>query len=67
MPIRETDSRKLTWLAALCAGLVLLYALAPVLMPFFLAGILAYVCQPMVLWLGRRRVPRSLGSCWWKP
>lgn len=63
MPIREIDSRKLTWLAALCAGLVLLYALSPVLTPFFLAGILAYVCQPMVLWLGRRRVPRSLAVC----
>lgn len=60
MPIRESDSRKLTWLAVLAVAVALLYALAPVLTPFFLAGIFAYVCQPMVLWLGRRRVPRSL-------
>ena len=59
MPIREIDSRKLTLLAVLAATLVLLYVLASVLTPFFLAGILAYVFQPMVLWLGRRRIPRS--------
>lgn len=60
MPIDQADYRKLTWLALAAAVLVLLYALAPVLTPFFLAGILAYICQPLVLWLGRRRMPRTL-------
>ena len=60
MPIQQADYRKLTWLALAAAVLLVLYALAPVLTPFFLAAILAYICQPLVLWLGRRRVPRTL-------
>jgi predicted PurR-regulated permease PerM len=59
MPLRESDYRKLAWLAAAAAVVLLLYALAPVLTPFFLAAILAYVCQPLVLWLDGRRVPRT--------
>ena len=60
MPLREADYRNLTWLALAVAGLAALYALAPVLTPFFLAGMLAYICQPLVQWLGRRRLPRAL-------
>lgn len=59
MPNPQADYRKLAWLALATAILVLLFALAPVLTPFFLAAILAYVCQPLVLWLGRR-MPRTL-------
>lgn len=60
MPLREADTRNLTWLFAAAAILALFYALTPVLTPFFLAGILAYICQPLVQWLGRRRLPRIL-------
>ena len=35
------------WIAAGLAVLVLLYALSPILTPFFLAGILAYICNPV--------------------
>ncbi|MBI2318543.1 MAG: AI-2E family transporter [Betaproteobacteria bacterium] len=51
--------RTLWWLAAAALLLALLYGLAPVLMPFFLAAILGYICQPLVAWLGRRRLPRT--------
>ncbi len=50
----------LQWLvgAALLAGL--LYVLAPILMPFVAAAILAYLCAPAVDWLCARRLPRTL-------
>jgi predicted PurR-regulated permease PerM len=35
------------WAAAGLAILVLLYALSPILTPFLLAGILAYICNPL--------------------
>ena len=60
MPLREDASRNLAWLAVAAVAAMLLYFLGPVLTPFLLAGILAYVCQPLVLWLCRRRVPRTL-------
>jgi predicted PurR-regulated permease PerM len=47
------------WLAIGAALLVLLYVLRPILFPFLLAAILAYVCLPLVRWLDRRRLPRA--------
>lgn len=38
------------------------YLLAPILTPFALAGVLAYVLHPGVNWLAQRRFPRALGS-----
>jgi predicted PurR-regulated permease PerM len=43
------------WIAAGLAILALLYALSPILTPFLLAGILAYICNP------GHRPPRRLG------
>ena len=60
MLIRDEDHRKLAWLAMAAIIVVTVYLLAPVLTPFLLAAILAYVCQPTVLWLCRHRLPRSL-------
>lgn len=48
------------WLAVAAVLLGLLYLLAPILVPFVAAAILAYICNPLVAWLGRRRVPRAL-------
>src|SRR5690348_6140548 len=62
MALRQADYRNLTWLAIGIAVLALLYLLAPVLTPFFLAAILAYIWQPLVQWLARRGVPRALAS-----
>lgn len=60
MLIKDEDHRKLGWLALAAAVIVAVYLLAPVLTPFLLAAILAYVWQPVVLWLCRHRVPRTL-------
>src|SRR3972149_6860265 len=65
MPISDADLsdaniRRIGWLAIAAAAFALVYYLAPVLTPFFLAAILAYIFQPLVLWLGRHRLPRTL-------
>lgn len=47
------------WIAVGLAALVLLYLLAPVLTPFAMAAIVAYLLVPGVDWLQRHRLPRS--------
>ncbi|HWT53239.1 MAG TPA: AI-2E family transporter [Rhodocyclaceae bacterium] len=46
------------WIAFGLALLWLLYLLSPILAPFLLAAILAYICNPLVERLTARRVPR---------
>jgi len=46
-------------LAALCT-LAFFYLLAPILMPFALAAVLAYLLLPGANWLSRHRVPRTI-------
>jgi len=48
----------LIWSVLGLAILWLLYLLSPILSPFLLAGILAYICAPLVDWLQRHRTPR---------
>ena len=55
-----TDSNKWYWLAVLMIGSVLIYLLAPVLTPFMIAGILAYIGDPLVDRLEARKLPRTL-------
>jgi predicted PurR-regulated permease PerM len=46
---------------ALVAVALLLYVIRIILLPFVLAGIVAYVCTPLLDWLaGRTRLPRAL-------
>src|SRR5437868_1106133 len=59
-PGRQADHSNLGWLAVGLALLWLLYLLAPVLTPFFLAAIFAYIFQPLVLRLGRRGLSRTI-------
>lgn len=61
LPLSDLHARRLGWLALAAAAFALTYYLAPVLTPFFMAAILAYIFQPLVLWLGRHRLPRILG------
>lgn len=49
------------WIALALAGLWLLSLLGPVLTPFLLAGILAYIWNPVVDRLQRLGLPRMLG------
>jgi predicted PurR-regulated permease PerM len=53
-----SDTRALVTLATLVLGGWLVYALAPILTPFFAAALLAYVFNPLVGWLARARLPR---------
>lgn len=53
-------SAALQWLAVAVALAVLLYLLGPILTPFVAAGILAYICNPLVARLCAARVPRTL-------
>jgi predicted PurR-regulated permease PerM len=48
------------WITAGLAILALLHALSPILTPFLLAGILAYICNPVTDRITRWGVPRML-------
>jgi len=54
-------NRILAWLGALLFTGLVVWLLAPVLTPFVVAAVLAYVLHPLVLRLGRVGVPRLLG------
>ncbi len=57
-----TDLQRLFLLLALLAGYFLIRLLGPVLTPFVLAGILAYMCDPLVDQLERWRLKRALAT-----
>jgi len=48
------------WISVGLAGLVLLYALSPILAPFLLAAILAYICNPIADRLENLGLPRAV-------
>lgn len=56
------DLRYLWWLALACVAGALIYLLSPILTPFLLAAVIAYICNPMVGRLAARRVPRTIGT-----
>jgi hypothetical protein len=59
----DTVSAPRLHLAGHRAGVgILLWLLSPVLTPFLLGAILAYILQPGVAWMVRRRVPRGLAA-----
>jgi predicted PurR-regulated permease PerM len=60
MPFPRIRLRDLVWIVLALLILWGLYSLSTVLTPFFLAAILAYICQPVAHWLHRHRVPLSL-------
>ena len=57
-----TPYRRIFLVAAIVAGLALAYALRGVLVPLFLAFLVAYALDPAVDWLEARKVPRSAGA-----
>jgi len=61
-PRRFDDRQLLVWMAAAALTGGLLYLLAPILTPFLFAAILAYICNPLVQRLAKRRVPRGLAA-----
>ena len=48
------------WLSFAAAAALLLYLLSPILTPFVAAGILAYICNPLVERLCTWKIPRTL-------
>lgn len=61
MTIERADRlQTLIWSTLGLALLWLLYLLSPILSPFVLAAILAYICAPLVEWLERQRLPRII-------
>ncbi|HTZ00259.1 MAG TPA: AI-2E family transporter [Rhodocyclaceae bacterium] len=62
-PPRSSPDRlhAVLWLAAALGLVWLVYALSPILAPFLLAAILAYICNPLVDRLQRARLPRLAG------
>lgn len=62
-PDSHTDRlQTLLWSACGLALLWLLYLLSPILTPFLLAGIFAYICAPLVDRLARYRISRTAGA-----
>ena len=63
MTSRTDFANRVLWpaLFALVVG-GLIYLLSPILSPFLFAAILAYICNPLVGLLERRRVPRTVAS-----
>ncbi|HEX5784252.1 MAG TPA: AI-2E family transporter [Burkholderiaceae bacterium] len=62
MSLTPAQLRILAWAALALLAWAVLYLLSPVLLPFVVAGVLAYALQPLVERLARRRVPRWLGA-----
>jgi predicted PurR-regulated permease PerM len=60
MTLTPAQRQTLTWLGLAGGAALLLWLLAPVLTPFVVAAVLAYVLHPMVERLAQRRVPRVL-------
>jgi predicted PurR-regulated permease PerM len=56
------NRQALSWGAVALTVGVLLWILRPVLAPFLLGGLIAYVLQPGVEWLVRHRTPRGLAA-----
>jgi len=61
-PKIPTEPNNLWWFVPVAALILLLYFLSPILAPFLFAAILAYIANPLVSWLARHRVPRTLGT-----
>ncbi|QID18450.1 AI-2E family transporter [Nitrogeniibacter mangrovi] len=56
---RDRRMQTAVWAGVGLAVLVLLWLLSPILAPFAVAAVLAYICDPMVTWLVARRLPRA--------
>ena len=59
---RTLRLQSLLWAAFAAACLWLALELAPILSPFLLAAILAYIGNPLVGWLTRHRLPRGAAA-----
>lgn len=49
------DSRLFWYLTVIGVVSALIYLLSPILTPFLLAAVIAYICNPLVTWLEARK------------
>ncbi len=52
----------LWWLLLACVTGGLIYLLSPILTPFLLAAVIAYICNPMMRHMAGRKIPRTVGA-----
>ncbi|WP_293009092.1 AI-2E family transporter [Nitrosomonas sp.] len=52
----------LWWLLLACVTGGLIYLLNPILTPFLLAAVIAYICNPMMRYMADRKIPRTVGA-----
>ncbi|MFV0663346.1 AI-2E family transporter [Denitromonas sp.] len=57
--LRARQMQTAAWLGVGVALLMLLWLLSPILAPFAIAAVLAYISDPAVNWLVARRLPRA--------
>lgn len=58
----STDLHYLWWLVLVCVTGGLIYLLSPILTPFLLAAVIAYICNPMVTCLADKKISRTFGA-----
>lgn len=61
-PKNPDDLHYLWWLTLATVASVLIYLLSPILTPFMLAGVIAYICNPLVTRMAARKISRTLGT-----
>ena len=61
-PAWNRDTKRIVTVIVLLASLALVYVARGVISQLIVAGVLAYLFQPIVGWLAERRVPRGLGT-----
>jgi len=59
-PSRADRIQTAVWAGVAIALIALFYALGPILAPFVIAAVFAYICDPAVNWMVARRIPRPL-------
>jgi predicted PurR-regulated permease PerM len=59
---RSDDLRYLWWLILACVSGGLIYLLSPILTPFLLAAVIAYICNPMVTRMAGKSISRTAGT-----
>lgn len=59
---RSDGLHYLWWLALACVSSGVLYLLSPILTPFLLAAVIAYICNPIVTRMASHRLSRTVGT-----
>ena len=59
---QSKDLHYLWWLLMAITTGALVYLLSPILTPFLLAAVIAYICNPMVTCMAEYKIPRTLGT-----